>query len=378
MPKRSLTELTLKNLKPPAKGQETTWDSQLTGFGVRCSQGGAKTFIVMFGKTRKRETIGRYPVVSLADARQRAKEILLNATLHPGKVISPSFDDAVRRYLNLREPELRPRSFAEYKRLLQSHFEFEGAAVDDITANEVAEALDGIGKLGERAHAYTALKVFFNWCVQREYCRTNPLAAMKRPKVPSAKERVLSDDELVAVWNATEDLGKYGTIVRLLMVTGQRRQQIACLHTSWVDFQRKIISFPAHIMKNNRDHVLPFGTLTGYLLGPLLPNNGYYFSPPGLAGHPFSAWSKNKRALDQRLPDMDPWTLHDLRRTWSTNAARLDIAPHITDRVLSHVTGSLSPIARVYNRFRYENEMRDAVRRIESHILELVSPTPSS
>ena len=378
VPKRSLTELTIKNLKPPAKGQETTWDTQLTGFGVRCSQGGSKTFIVMYGKTRTRQTIGRYPIVSLADARKHAKEILLDASINPNKTRSAPFEEAVQRYLRVREPDLRPKTFSEYRRLLTTHFVFGDVLIEDVTANDVADALDRIERKSERVHAYVAVKTFFNWCLEREYCRASPLARIRKPKAPSAKERVLSDDELVAVWNATEDLGKYGTIVRLLMVTGQRRQQIACLHTSWVDFQRKIISFPADIMKNNRDHVLPFGTLTGYLLGPLLPNNGYFFSPPGLAGHPFSAWSKNKRALDQRLPDMDPWTLHDLRRTWSTNAARLDIAPHITDRVLSHVTGSLSPIARVYNRFRYENEMRDAVQRIESHILELVSPTPST
>ncbi len=375
VPKKSLTELTIKNLQPPAKGQETTWDTQLTGFGVRCSQGGAKTFVVMYGKTRKRQTIGRYPIVSLAEARKRAREILLNAALHPDQVVSPAFDEAVERYLRLREPELRPRTFHEYKRLLESHFgAFAGTAIEDISGSEVADALDRIERLGERAHAYSAVKAFLNWCVQREYCAASPLGSQKRPKVPSAKERVLSDDELVAIWHATEEMGKFGAIVRLLMVTGQRRQQIACLQTSWVDLERKVISFPAAVMKNNRDHIVPFGNLTAYLLMRAAPIDGYYFSPPGLAGHPYTAWSKNKRALDGRLPDMDPWTLHDLRRTWSTNAARLDIAPHITDRVLSHVTGSLSPIARVYNRFKYEAEMRVAIQRMESHLLELVNP----
>ncbi|MEZ5844835.1 MAG: site-specific integrase [Hyphomicrobiaceae bacterium] len=374
MPKRSLTELTIKSLKPPAKGQVTTWDTQLSGFGVRCSQGGTKTFVVMLGKSRRRETIGRYPLFTLADARRRAKEIILAAALSPGKKPSPPFDETVQRYLKLREPELKPRTFAEYKRLLNAHFQFGPTPVEDITAAEASDAVDRIERPAERAHAYMALKVFLNWCIQREYCDVNPLARMRRPKLPSAKERVLSDDELAAVWRASEQLGKYGTIVRLLMVTGQRRQQIACLAESWVDFNRKIIAFPADVMKNSRDHALPFGDLTDYLLRTTMANQGYYFSPEGLAGHPFCAWSKNKRRLDALLPDVDPWTLHDLRRTWSTNAARLDIPPHITDRVLSHVTGSLSPIARIYNRFKYEGEMRDAVRRMESHIIELVRP----
>jgi integrase len=378
VPKKSLTELTVKNLKPPANGQATTWDTQLTGFGVRCSQGGAKTFVVMHGKNRRRVTIGRYPVISLAAARQRAKEILFNASLHPGKTPSPSFDETVARYLKLREPELKPRTFVEYKRLLSNHFAFGETPVEDISTNEVADAIDRIERPGERSHAYVALKVFFNWCLQREYCTANPMAVIRKPKLPSAKERVLSDDELAAIWQATEDLGVYGTIVRLLMTTGQRRQQIACLQTAWIDDKHKVIAFPAAIMKNSREHILPFGTLTDFLLMRTLPVKGYFFSPPGLAGRPFTAWSKNKRRLDSLLLDMDPWTLHDLRRTWSTNAARLDVAPHITDRVLSHVSGSLSPVARVYNRYKYEEAVRDAVRRIESHIMELVRPEIST
>ena len=298
--------------------------------------------------------------------------------MHPGKTPAPSFDEAVARYLKLREPELKPRTFVEYKRLLANHFAFGETPVEDISTNEVADAIDRIERPGERSHAYVALKVFFNWCLQREYCTANPMAVIRKPKLPSAKERVLSDDELAAIWQATEHLGAYGTIVRLLMTTGQRRQQIACLQTAWIDDKLKVITFPAAIMKNNREHTLPFGTLTDYLLMRTLPIKGYFFSPPGLAGRPFSAWSKNKRWLDGLLPDMDPWTLHDLRRTWSTNAARLDVAPHITDRVLSHVSGSLSPVARVYNRYKYEEAVRDAVRRIESHIMELVRPEIST
>ena len=372
MPKRSLTELTIKNLKPPASGQITTWDTQLTGFGVRCSPGGTKTFVVMYGKRRRRVTVGRYPTMSLAIARQRAREILVNASLGADARPSVAFREAVERYLRLREPELRPKTFSEYKRLLRTHFPFDDTLVEDVATNDIVDALDRIERLSERAHAYAALKSFLNWCLERGYCAANPMALLKKPKVASAKERVLSDDELVAVWKASEHLGKFGTIVRLLITTGQRRQQIAFLQSAWIDDERKVITFPAEIMKNNREHVLPFGTLTNYVLMWATPVKGYYFSPTSLVGRPFSAWSKNKRRLDKMLPDMEPWTLHDLRRTWSTNAARLDVPPHIIDRVLSHVTGTLSPVARVYNRYKYETAVRDAVRRVESHVMELI------
>lgn len=372
MPKKSLTDLMIKRLKPPERGQETTWDTQITGFGVRCSQGGSKTFVVMHGKNRRRVSIGRYPVVSLSAARQKAKEILFNATLHPEKTPSPSYMLALERYFRLREPELKRSTFLEYRRLLNTHFSFNETPVEDITTNEIANLLDQIESQSERSHAYVALKVFFNWCVEREYCPSNPMATIRKPKIPSAKERVLDDDELAAIWHATDELGKYGTIVRLLITTGQRRGQIANLQSAWVDKDKKIITFPAEIMKNGREHRLPYGLLTDFVLLRTTAIEGYFFSPPGLAGRPFTAWSKNKRRLDQLLPDIEPWTLHDLRRTWSTNAARLDIAPHITDRVLSHVTGTLSPVARVYNQYKYETAVREAVRAMEKHILGLV------
>lgn len=221
MPKTSLTDRVVKKLKPPTTGQETTWDTQLTGFGVRCSQGGSKTFVVMHGKRRRRVSIGRYPVVSLAAARRRAKEILLNASLNAEVAPSPPYDVALARYLRLREPELRASTFRSYKRLLSNHFGFGETAITDISTHEVADALDRINKLGERSHAYTALKVFFNWCLEREYCDANPMARIRKPKPPSAKERVLSDDELAAVWHATGHMGKYGSVVRLLITTRQ-------------------------------------------------------------------------------------------------------------------------------------------------------------
>lgn len=374
MPKTSLTDLAIKKLKSPHEGQETTWDTQVSGFGVRCSPGGTKTFVVMHGKRRRRVSIGRYPVVSLSAARQKAKEILYNAAFNVEALPSPSFDTARERYLKLREPELRFSTFRAYKRLLHLHFSFGETPVADITTRQVANALDRIEKPGERSHAYVALKVFFNWCLEREYCEANPMAPIRKPKTAGAKERVLSDDELTAVWRASQAFGKYGSIVRLLMTTGQRANQIASLQSAWVDTEKQVFNFPAEIMKNNRDHRLPYGELTASLLHSLTSDQGFYFSPPGLAGRPFSAWSKNKRKLDTLLPDMEPWTLHDLRRTWSTNAARLDVPPHITDRVLSHVTGSLSPVARVYNQYKYETAVREAVNMVEAHIQSLIEP----
>jgi integrase len=372
VPKKNLTQLTIDRLPAPPKGQVAYWDTQLTGFNVRISQGGAKTFNVVFGRDRRRITIGRYPIVSLAAARKRAREILLQAALHPAKQHSPDFHKALERYLKLKEPDLRASSFKEHKRLLETYFSWQNQ-VNDITTNDVLNALDAIAAPSEKAHAYAVLKTFFNWCVTREYSDRNPLEKIPKPKTAPPRERVLDERELAQLWDATHDSSIYHLIVRVLLLTGQRLNQIASLHQGWIDYSAKVINFPSSIMKTGQPHTFPFGPLLEFHLRQTVPVNGYLFSAPGKSGHPFSTFGKPKKRLDAACP-MDPWTLHDLRRTWATVSAQLGTEPHIIERVLAHTTGSISKIAAIYNRFKYQDHMRAAVIRYENHILQLCAP----
>jgi integrase len=371
VPKKSLTELTLKSLRTPTHGQITYWDTQLTGFNIRLSPGGAKTFSVVVGPQRRRVTIGRYPLVPLAVARKRAREILLKATLNPHKRPSLSFEEAVRRYLHIKELEVRPSTFKQYKNIFDVHFHFGLTLIEDITTNDAANALDAIRGPSAKAHAYTVLKMLFTWCVSRELCEKNPLAPIAKPRIPPARERALDEDEIAAVWGATEDDTRYSLIVRLLVLTAQRANQIASLHEGWIDYNAKVINFPASIMKSNRSHPVPFGPVTELHLRKALPIHGYLFSPPGRAGQPFSGWCKCKRKLDLDCNIIEPWTLHDLRRTWATHSAQLGTDPHIIERVLAHATGSISKIAAIYNRYKYQDQVRAAIIRYENHIVQL-------
>ena len=265
----------------------------------------------------------------------------------------------------------RRSTYREYKRLLNRHFQFETELVEDISTQQLANILFSIDAPSERTHAYTAVKTFFNWCVELGYCSVNPLANVRKPKVASSRKRVLDDAELTAIWHACGKLRKYGQIVRLLILTGQRAGQIARLHESWIDKDERVINFPESVMKNKLAHTIPFGSLFLTAITLNKPVDGWLFSPPGMPGVAFSAWSKNKAKLDSLLPQMEPWTLHDLRRTWSTNAARLDVPPHITDRVLSHVSGTLSDVALIYNKYQYLDEMRTAMLTIDRHFNQL-------
>jgi integrase len=368
MAKVSLTELTLRSLRVPPAGQVIYWDRQLTGFHVRVSAGGAKTFGVAHGRGRQRITIGRYPLMPLADARQRARAILLAVALHPQKRPPLPFPDAVHRYFETRKAELRTSTHMELKRHFKAHFRWD-KDVAEISVRDVADVLDAIAAQGERRHSYTVLKTFFKWCEAREFVAKNPLANLPKPKAGAPRERFLDRQELRAVWDATAPEDDYFLMVRLLMLTGQRCNQIASLHEDWIDYEEKVINFPAWVMKSNRQQRLPFGPLIEAHLRMANPTDGFLFSRTG-TGMMFDNWGRNKKRLDEICP-VRGWRHHDLRRTWATHSAQMDTAPHVIERVLAHSSGTISQIAAIYNRFKYEDQMREAILRFEDLVVQL-------
>ncbi len=371
MPKVSLTDLVLQNLKAPLGGRTEYWDASLPSFGVRVTKNGTKTFVVLIHRNRK--AVGRYPAMSLKQARSEAKRLLFSGQAEAASSVPAiRYPDAVERYLDIKREELRASTIRDYERILR-RFTF-STTVDEIRPFHVADALDGIKGQQDKCTSFAVLKGFLGWCWQREYCPSNPMQNLKKPKVPLARDRVLDDDELVAIWQASKELGKFGAIVRLVILTGQRREQIASLQTNWVHDDH--IVFPPTIMKNKREHWCPIGSLVKFTLLEVIPVDQYYFSPVTAVGRSFSAWSKNKKKLDA-LVQLEPWQLRDLRRTWATNASRLDVPPHVTSRVLSH-TSPEGGLMNVYNRHKYRREMSEAMQKMNEHILSLIADDPTS
>ena len=357
MQKIRLTDIACQKLPPGMH-----WCAATPAFGLRVGKR-ARTFVCV-RDGGKRITIGRYPSVSLSDARRKAKGILVSVYDRTAPI---GYADALELYLKQMERELRPNTVYIY-RILLKRFQFKTLS---ISPGEIKAALDTVEKASARLHCYAALKIFFNWCMRQEYVESNPVSRVQRPRGASARERTLEDHELAKIWRACDELGKYGALVRLLMATGQRKGQFAGLKEEWVDWKGKRFIWPASAMKSNKVHVLPFNHLAEFVLRGVMPNGGYYFSPATALGQPFTAWSKNKIALDRSI-DIDPWTPHDLRRTFSTNAARLDIAPHITERILSHVAPE-GKVSAIYNRFKYEKEMREAMEKMSTFLMTLIS-----
>lgn len=184
------------------------------------------------------------------------------------------------------------------------------------------------------------------------------------------------------MWNACED-DSFGQIVRMLILTGQRRGEIAALDNSWL--ADGTITFPASITKNGEEHTIPLAGNAQSLLAEALQeckdakrdetviSNSHLLFPSSKTGAALVGFQKMKWDLDKRS-GVTGWTLHDLRRTWSTKSADLGTPPHIIERCLNHLTGSMTPLARRYNQHQYVAEMREAFERHDAYISRLISP----
>ena len=197
--------------------------------------------------------------------------------------------------------------------------------------------------------ARATLSAMYAWAIGEGLCETNPVVGTNKADEGGARDRVLSDTELAAVWYNAPD-SDYGRIVRLLMLTGQRRDEIGSLHWSEVDTDAKTITLPGSRTKNGREHVVPLSTdALAIITATSQPEGREKVFGVGDGG--FSGWSKAKAALDEKLgKSVSAWTLHDLRRTAATRMADSGVQPHVIEAVLNHVSGHKGGVAGVYNR----------------------------
>lgn len=380
MPSTKLTDLAIKRFPTPQNGTKSYWDTHTRGLGLRVGAGGARTFIVLIGSGR-RQSLGRYPIIKLSEAREEASRILAEKTLGKVRPLYTAFDDAKQQFLAERERRNKPSTVQSYRRLLTCHYPYGRKSVGDITTRDLVRRLNQLNERpSEKHHAFAAGRAFFRWCIRNYIIERNPMEPLSVPAPYSSRDRVLSDDELAAVYKtALAGDDTYRRIVALLALTGQRRGEIAGLEWDWINHQNLTITLPAKITKNSRVHVLPFGDAVAEVLAntPRLYNYPYVFpaqrdrfkDKPATI---FNGWHKPKVDLD-KASGVSDWTLHDLRRTLSTNWAALGVPQVVTEKYLNHVSGGTqSPIAQVYNRYSYFAEMQEAVGTWEAHLAALV------
>lgn len=377
----NLTNLAVRTAAPPPLGTVTLWDASLKNFGLRISQGGTKTWIVLVASGR-RHSIGHYPAISLADARKEARRILAEKELGRVRPTRTAFDDAVQSFLADAGTRCRPRTVRDYTRLLK-HLSFGRTALAEIAPRIILKQLTPL-PVSEKHHAFTAARAFFRWCVQQHLIDRSPVENIVTPQNGKPRERVLTEQELTSLLRllsaSRSDFNPFYRIVELLILTGQRRGEIAALQWEWINEQERSITFPSTITKNGRTHTIPYGDIAGGILAanPRMEGCPYVFPAARKRNEKttvFNGWGKPKAALDMACGVTD-WTLHDLRRTYSSTMAYLGVPQVVVEKLLNHVSGgTLSPIASVYNRHAYMNEMRDAVLRYEAYLTTLIAPT---
>lgn len=362
-----LTDLAVKKLACPTKGQLTHWDELTPGFGVRCSSK-RKSFVVMYGEKRHLKTLGRYPDLPLAEARRHAKLFLATQDQVGDPQREHDYEAVVEAYLRDCQRRLRDSTLEGYA-LYLTKVRFTGP-ISKVEQGHVLRSIEQYTKSSSsQNYAFTTFKVFFNWAVRRQYLERNPLSALKRPNEIRPRERVLSDDELGILLSYThENRGRFNDIVTLLALTGQRKGEIAKL--LWSEIDEDLLVLTADRTKNKREHVVPLGRRALALLHSIEGSGRYVFGTAA-GDKPYNGWSRSQRRII-RDTNLDHFTLHDLRRTFSTIHARIGTPIHVTEKLLNHVSGTISGVAAVYNRHSYLEEMREAVAQHDDFIAKLI------
>jgi integrase len=367
------------------------FDSALPGFGFRLRASGnevRKSWVVQYRRSggTRRMLLGSAEVLTAEQARAAAKKTL--AAIALGQ--DPQAEKAARRsadkftlaamiedYLASKESSVRARTFAEVQRYLRGPYfkPLHGLPVDTIGLRDVAARLLVITRESgavAAGNARSALNALYVWALANGLVQTNPVVGTARPKTPPARDRVLSDHELAAVWRATGD-DAFGRVVKLLMLLGQRRTEVGGMAWSELDLEQGTWTIPARRSKNHRAHTLPLSSLALRIIRSVshLVGRDTLFGDRADSG--LTGWARPKAALDARLGDkVKPWTLHDLRRSCATHMADLGVQPHIIEQLLNHHSGHKAGPAGIYNRSSYEREVKAALALWSDHVRTLV------
>jgi integrase len=397
MPTTKLTELAVAKVRPPKAGRTEHFDTLLPSFGLRVTSNGAKTWIVMTrvkvkGEDKgkgvngplRRVTLGRYPALGLAEARDQARKVIADAqegkappsgrarralAAQDGEVVD-SVAAVLAEYVARYQRGRGRRTWRQVEQTLSRELGKVGwmdRPLASIARRDVIELLDritdrGAGVMANRTLAY--LRTMLSWAVDRGVIEASPAAGVRAPGAEVTRDRVLEAAELAAVWRACDALDwPFGPLVQLLLVTAQRRDEVARMAWRDIDIERRLWTLPRELTKANRRHEVPLSPLALEVIQstPKIGADGLLFpANRARSANPVSGFSKAKARLD-RLSGVTGWRLHDLRRTAASEMARLGHPPHVVAAILNHSPGSTQGITAIYNRHRYGDEKRQAL-----------------
>jgi integrase len=421
----------------PAERDHFIWDGgekePVKGFGLKITPAGRKVYVYQYRLARpgeaertpaRRYTIGQHGKLTADQARERAKALaaLVEQGIDPREqeAAEQSAKDEAERLVQERsrlEGELvfekiaalwldhyenekgrRPASVRLAKLVVNNHLmpRLKGKPMPHIGRGDLKPIFDAIPaqRRGIRRAIFAYGSVLFGWAAKRGDIAANPLADMVKPEAPKARERVLSDNELAAILKATDESGDpFGPFFRLLVLTGQRRREVAEIDWTELDSDSKVWTIPADRAKNGVAHIVPLAPETRAELDRLAkigatdadgskiehwPTAGYVLTTTGRT--PISGFTKAKNALDTQVKKdrdgnaLEAWRIHDLRRTVATGFQRLGIRFEVTEAVLNHVSGAKGGIAGIYQRHDWKEEKRSALEAWARHVTAIAKP----
>lgn len=398
------------------------WDDDVPGFGLKVTPAGGKVYVFQYRLARpgeaektaaRRYTIGKHGKLTPDQARKRAKELagLVAQNVDPrqqeldaiaaadeaaeaaaerarleGKLAFSTIAETwLDHYEN--EKDRRPSSVRQAKLVVNNHLKprLKDKPLPHITRADLQPIIDAIPvkQRGMRRAVFAYASILFGWAQKRGDIAENPLARMAKPEAPKARDRVLDNDELAAIWKASTAISDpFGPFFRLLILTGQRRSEVAAINWAELDRATKTWTIPAGRAKNDVAHIVPLSTpvideLDALALAAQIkaeekkpdakrwPKSGFVLTTTGRT--PISGITKAKDALDAKVKEerndeaLPGWRIHDLRRTLATGLQRLGVRFEVTEAVLNHISGAKSGVAGIYQRHDWSTEKRAAL-----------------
>jgi len=379
------------------------WDDSLKGFGVKMLSSGKATYIIQYrmggaeAKSR-RYTIGAHgspwtPTTARTEAERLF--ILIAQGIDPAEAARQRRREAVDlAFSNFADRFAKSCKGAGWRRLVDQSLRLHVKPVlrdkplTKITRIDIVAVLDRMPdeQIGNRRNVFGVMRRLFKWAVSRGDIERNPMEGMETPPAVQPRDRWLKDDELRRIWlHAPKTHPCFGPIVRLLMLTGQRREEVNNMSWTEVDRAERLWSLPGVRTKNREPNRVPLNDLAIAVLDGLAqstrwPRQGRVFATS--TGARYTGYGKGKKAIDRLLardggeavPD---WRLHDLRRTVATGFQRLGVRFEVTEAVLNHVGGSRAGVAGIYQRHNWKREKEEALRDWGNHIAKLLAESPT-
>jgi integrase len=375
---------------PAGKVDHIVWDAALPGFGCRL-RGGNKGWIIQYrvAGRQRRESLGDTRRITLDDARRIARQrfALVELGTDPAAerekaraaaaALALTMASVAARYLDAKGDRLRPSTYNQARLHFATHWgPFANRPIGEIKRADVAARLQELAKQNGRTAAARArgnLSALYGWAMKEGLTESNPVISTNDPDAGVLpRDRVLTDHELVTVWRACQD-DDFGRIVKLLILTGCRREEIGNLAWNEIDLGAGVLTIPGARTKNHRTLVLTLPSVAVDILRSVPRREGRSLVFGSRLGT-FSGWGYAKMVMDTRITvtegaALPHWTIHDLRRTMRTGLGKIGVAPHIAELVINHVRGGVEAI---YDRHRYEREIKAALAVWADYVISIV------